>query len=499
MLNLVSRPEEMGQVFEGQNPWHRTSSVPVLFAPPRERPLAQILWQRLLRDQPRCYQLIIGPRQVGKTTVLYQTVRRLLDNGVEPGRVWWLRMDHPLLMRESLGALVREALRVSPASGDRPLYLMLDELAYAKDWDKWLMTFYDERWPVRVAANSSAAAALQDRRYESGAGRWEVQYLLPYLLTEYLDLMEKPRSVEVGEDLAATLRFWPTGGRADEDLIAGRLDLMWTGGFPELLSSRPRQMDDDGHWLLQSQRVLRSDAVERAVYKDIPQSFGVGNPVLLERLLYVLAGQITGLLSPKNISQHLDGLSGPTLDKYLSYLERAFLVFALPNFSGWEETIQKRGRKIFFVDGAVRNAALLRGLAPLDNPVEKGHLLENLVASSLNTLAVQSGVGLHHWRDGKNEVDFIFNHPQRPLAFEVSSSSDRSRDGLRALMERHPQFRGACYLVAPLVSTIHPEGDEVGTLPLDLLLLAIGAQARRALQQTGSRRVGDRKGATGRA
>ena len=488
----------MEQVFDGQNPWHSTSSVPVLFAPPRERPLAQILWQRLLRDQPRRYQLIIGPRQVGKTTVLYQTVRRLLDNGVEPGRVRWLRMDHPLLMRESLGALVREALRVSPAFDDRPLYLMLDELAYAKDWDGWLKTFYDERWPVRVAANSSAAA-LQDRRHESGAGRWEVQYLLPYLLTEYLDLMEKPRSVEAGDDLAATLRFLPVGGRADEDLIAGRLDLMWTGGFPELLSSRPRQMDDDVYWLLESQRVLRSDVVERAVYKDIPQSFGVGNPVLLERLLYMLAGQITGLLSPKNISQQLDGMSGPTLDSYLSYLERAFLVFALPNFSGWEATIQKRGRKVYFVDGAVRNAALLRGLAPLDNPVEKGHLLENLVAASLNALAIQSGVGLHHWRDGKDEVDFIFNHPQRPLAFEVSSSSDHSRDGLRALMERHPQFRGACYLVAPLVSTIHPEGEEVGTLPLDLLLLAIGAQARQSLRKPALAGLGNRKGATGRA
>jgi hypothetical protein len=44
--------------------------------------------------------------------------------------------------------------------------------------------------------------------------------------------------------------------------------------------------------------VLRNDAVERAVYQDIPQSFGVGNPMMLERLLYILAAQITGVLSP---------------------------------------------------------------------------------------------------------------------------------------------------------------------------------------------------------
>ena len=479
----MSRPEDLEQVFDGQNPWHRTSSVPAAFAPPRERPLAQILWQRLLHDQPRRFQLIIGPRRVGKTTVLYQTVRHLLKEGVDPGRVWWLRMDHPLLMKESLGALVREVLRLSSASDARPIFLMLDELVYAKDWDGWLKTFYDEGWPMRVAASSSATATLQDRRHESGVGRWEVQNLLPYLLTEYLDLLEKPRSVEVGDALAATLHFLPAGGRTDEGLIDGRLGLMWTGGFPELLVSRQPSMDDVEHWLLESQRVLRSDAVERAVYKDIPQSFGVGNPVLLERFLYVLAGQITGLLSPKNIGHQLEGMSGPTLEKYLSYLERAFLVFTLPNFSGWETTVQKRGRKVYFMDGAVRNAALLRGLAPLDNPTEMGHLLENQVASSLNTLAIQLGVRLHHWRDGKDEVDFIFNHPEHPLAFEVALSSGHSRDGLRALMERHPQFRGACYLVSPQVSTIHPEGNEVGTLPLDLLLLSVGAQTRHALQQ----------------
>ena len=110
-----------------------------------------------------------------------------------------------------------------------------------------------------------------------------------------------------------------------------------------------------------------------------------------------------------------------------------------------------------------------------------GRLLENMVVSSLNSLAVQTNVRLHHWRDRDREVDIIFNHPQRPLALEVAPSPDHSRAGLYALMERHPQFRGACYLVAPQVSVNHPAGDAVGTFPLDLLLLAVGDQAGQAL------------------
>ena len=175
----------------------------------------------------------------------------------------------------------------------------------------------------------------------------------------------------------------------------------------------------------------------------------------LERLLYVLAGQITGLLSPSGICRDL-GLSQPTFDRYLSYLERAFLIFTLPNFSGYETRIQRRGRKLYIVDGAVRNAALQqRGLAPLDDPAEIGALIENLVAASVHTLAVHTGIRLHHWRDGNREVDLIFGDPSQPLAFEIGASIRHSRSGLAALIERHEHFRGHSYLVTPR-ATIPP-------------------------------------------
>lgn len=117
--------------------------------------------------------------------------------------------------------------------------------------------------------------------------------------------------------------------------------------------------------------MLKSDAVERAVYKDIPQAFNVDSPQLLKRVLYTPAGQITGVLSPASLCQNL-GLGQPTLDRYLTYLERAFLVFILPNYSGSEAKVQRRGRKLYFVDGAVRNATLRRGIRPLSDAAEMG-------------------------------------------------------------------------------------------------------------------------------
>ena len=477
------QPEDLQRVFDEQNPWQQTGDVPTTLARPIERPLAKLLWRRLHDDDPHRFQLVLGPRRVGKTTALYQTVRHLIAEGVEPGRIWWLRLDHPLLLQENLGDLVRAVLDTSHATPDAPVFLMLDELVYTDRWDLWLKTFFDEQWPVRIAATSSATAALRERRLESGVGRWSEQHLTPYLFTEFLALVGQDRPVEVGDTLADSLARLRHGQRSDQDLAGWRRLFMLIGGFPELLTAaRDRPDEDEPSRLLESQQVLRADAVERAIYKDIPQSFGVDNPMMLERLLYVLAAQITGLLSPSNICSEL-GLSQPTFDRYLSYLEQAFLVFTLPNYSGREATVQKRGRKLYFVDGAIRNAALQRGLAPLDNPTELGVLLENLVAATVRSLALHTGVRLHHWRDGKHEVDLIFDHPDQPLAFEIGSSPDHPRAGMMALHEKHPRFRGRCYLVAPQATVTRPEATAtgIGTLPLDLFLQVVGAQAEAAL------------------
>ena len=427
---------------------------------------------------------------MGKTTVLYQTVRRLIDNGIDPGRIRWLRLDHPLLLEASLGDLVQGVLGTSGATVESPLFLMLDEIVYAADWDLWLtrQTFHDERWPVRIAATSSSTTALRRQRRESGVGRWEEHHLLPCPLEEYLDFAGIPHSTVANTTLADTLAALAPGRRIDPAIATARTFLLLVGGFPELLMGTITKESDERtgekvvNHVLESQRVLRSDAVERAVYKDIPQSAGVGNPMMLERLLYVLAGQVTGILSPTNIGQQL-GIAQPTLDRYISYLEQAYLVFMLTNYSGSKAAVQRRGRKVYFVDSAVRNAALHRGLAPLDDPVEQGTLLENLVAASVNALAVHAGVRLHHWRDGNSEVDLIYDDPRQPLAFEIASSPSHSLRGLEALIERHYRFHGHSYLVAPQAAVIHPADDNrgIGMLPLDTFLLAVGAQAHQAM------------------
>jgi len=478
------REEDYLQIFREQNPWYKEGRVPETLAPPVPRSLAKSLWKRLKHNEPSRFQVVLGPRRVGKSTAMYQTVQRLLDDGVGVQRLVWLRMDHPLLMQLDLGALLRmwlpEMAKVTP---QKPIYVFLDEVTYAKKWDVWLKTFFDERWPICLVGSSSATAALRQGRLESGVGRWEEQYLAPYLLHEFLELHGQGVTIPIAETLSETLEASLDQMPALTAVAAQRRRYLLTGGFPELLMLQ--QPTDEAGMLLHSQRTLRSDAVERAIYKDIPQTFGVGDPMLLERVLYTLAGQFTGILSPSSICQNLGGLTQPTLDRYLSYLERAFLVFTLTNYSGREATRQMRGRKLYFVDGAVRNAALQRGLGPLSDQQEMGLLLENLVAGHLHALSQQSQVRLHYWRDGNDEVDFVYDHPTAPLAFEIGSSMSHSRKGLQALIKRFPRFQQRCYIVTPDAMIVRPSSrpDGIGMLPLDLLLLVLGMQAEKDLTQ----------------
>ena len=515
--------EQIKSIVAEQNPWWKALSVPDHLAPSIERPLAKYLWKYILRPSFKRYLIILGPRRVGKTTVMYQTVRHLLNNQISPDKIQWVRLDHPLLMPLDLGSIVKSAIELSKATKDKPLYLFLDELVYAEKWDLWLKTFYDEHWPVHIIASSSATAALQKGK-ESGVGRWEEFHLTPYLLTELLQLYgknikfptykKKQGLHSTIENLSNSLPHTQLNFEKERKLLISH------GGFPEILAGKKRedeffekiskhfknesgkkldnskdkqktisektqfQIEHESSFFQRTQQMLRADAIERAIYKDIPQSYRIDSPITLERLLYVLAGQVTGLLSLKNISQDIHQASVQTLDRYLNYLIQTYLIFTLSNYDNNERNVQRRQKKIYFVDIAIRNAALLKEKDQIFNDSSNlGKLYENIVAGHLYHLGKQSNIRLYHWKRGKHEVDFIYDDSIQAMAFEIGTSKKHSRSGLKKFLQENPKFQKGCYYVAPDLQFLSAEESSsgIGNLPLDLLLLATGLQQDKAL------------------
>ena len=476
-------------ILDSQNPWHRLGHVPERLAPPRERVPARWLWKRHAEDLLYRYQIIVGPRRTGKTVTMYHTVRRLLDLGIDSRRLWWVSLDHPLLALHRLDELVQFVVSRAGASADRPAYLFLDELVYADQWDLWLKQFYDQRLPVRVMASSSAASALRQGRLESGVGRWEEIYLGPCQLSEALDLLEFPLPFTAAPTLAQTIAD-NLMSPLPPNVSALREMLLSVGGYPELLlwmgnltaRTLPGVSPQVPPDLMEK---LRSDGMERVVYRDIQQSPPLARPLQLEKLVYLLADRTGGVVSASNLAQDL-AITAPTVETYLGHLERAFMVFPLLNYSSNESVTQRRGRKYYLIDPALRSAILQHPPFWREDPSEQGKVVETLAASHLHTLGRQEGVRAFHWRyKNRFEVDLVYDHPRAPLAFEVSLSRSHDRHGLRAFMEQNPRFKGQCYVVvARNALAIPPEEsrDGIGELPLDLFLMAVGRQHDRAVE-----------------
>ena len=292
--------------------------------------------------------------------------------------------------------------------------------------------------------------------------------------------------------LSDTLENIPPGTTSNASLSQLRHTFSEIGGFPEIVAEHfgqnaSAQKNEEGVFArMSAQRMLQSEIFGRVLRRDIPEVARIRNPRKLEELLYAVANLASKQVSPTNLSQKL-GISMPTVNTYLSRLENAFLIFQIPNYSGSESAVQKRGRKLYFMDWAVRNAVLQYNLPPDLGETDEGYLLENLAASALHSLAVNSGTRLYFWRDAEDtEVDLIYDHPLKPLAFEIGRSHKHSRSGLHALAQKHPKFRHRCYFVSPtswfLSSSASPNG--VGTIPLDQFLMAVGAQTRQEIVQS---------------
>ena len=497
----------------GLNPWHETGEIGRDRVPPVERRLAQLLWRRLLGEGLHRYQVIQGPRRVGKTTVLRQTVRRLLAHGVEPRRIWWLQMDVPDVKRHNLRAVMEHVIVASGASPERPAYVMIDEVARAEQWALWLKTFYDDSWPVEILATASSIEKLRGARMESGIGRWDEQYLLPCSFSEFIELCPlasqdtSPAGATATERLGETIEALAPAAYASRELHEARDILMLIGGWPDLLLQTRAELDAPALEPPASRRApvappdlvhrgdvfadnvrraqdrLQSDVVDRVIFRDIQESVDVENPARLRDLLHVLADQVTGVMSPEKISRIL-GVSQPTIRRYSALLANSYLTFALPNYSGSEHAVQRRGQKVYFWDTAVRNAVLSRATTPLSRAGEYGQLLENLAASTLRALGETTSTRVYYWRRGNHEVDLVYHDRNDPVAFEIAVSPRHSRAGLRAFAESQGDFRGRCYLVAPDAALLPPahSDDGIGSIPFNAFLIGVGAQIQFAAE-----------------
>ncbi len=358
------------------------------------------LTRRLREPAPGRVQVLVGPRQVGKTTLLGEIealwgdrARYLAADAPEaslPG--WWERQwqDARELAASKAGAV-----------------LLLDEIHVLTHWSRLLKVEADrlqrDRLPLQVVVSGSSALQLGAGSRETMAGRFECLRLLHWPAGELVDRLGIPRADAV------------------------RL-VVTHGGYPGALAFRANPT--------RFRRYLLDSIVEPALGHDLALLEAVRKPAMLRQVFAVAAGHPAQILSLQKLQGALSEKGSlATVAHYLRVLEDACLVAGLTKYA--HGVVRQRAAPPKLV--VLNNALLVAGGGASDPdraPEAWGQMVENACIA----LAWNSGQQVFYWREEPYEVDFISVGSWGRLAVEVKTGRYSARDlaGLLEFQRRHP-------------------------------------------------------------
>jgi predicted AAA+ superfamily ATPase len=412
--------EQVLKHLRSENPWWEPPhELPEQYASLSPRPYIDLLFPLASSAAVRRAVVLLGPRRVGKTVLIHHVIGRLLGNGVEPARICYASIDHPLYNNLSLDDLVAcwlEATGIDPRAGSS--YLFLDEIQYMADWEKYLKSLVDRRPALVCTASGSAAAALRLKSNESGAGRFTDFMLPPLTFHEYLvlkgvhDLVEIVPSSEMPA-LDCTTSDITTLNRH----FVAYLNF---GGYPEVVLSPTIQKDPA--------RFIKNDIIDKVLLRDLPSLYGITNIQELNSLFTTLAYNSACEVSLEALSQHA-GVAKNTIRRYIEYLEAAFLIKVVRRVDHNAKTFKRaHAFKVYLTNPSIR-CALFSPITQDDAAI--GQMTETAVFSQWFHFQ-QATDQLHYarWKDG--EVDIVCLDPSgRPSWAIEAKYSDR--------VTRHPE------------------------------------------------------------
>lgn len=358
----------------------------------------QILKKRLV--EPRHFiQLISGPRQVGKTTL----VRQLLEQYSQPFH--FASADAVIGAGELWIAQQWEAARMKwQHAGSQEFLLVLDEIQKAGNWSEVVKKLWDDDTlagrPVKVILLGSSRLLIQQGLTESLVGRFELIRMSHWSFREMHEAFG-----------------W------DENMY------VWFGGYPGSASLA----DDEPRW----KSYILDSLIETSISRDILMLTRINKPALMKRLFELgclYSGQI--LSYTKILGQLTDAGNTTTLSHYLELLDTAGLLAGLEKYSG--KALRQRSSSPKF---QVYNTALITAYHPesfhqaVVNPALWGRMVESAVGTHLLNHAMKENFDVFYWRHGNHEVDFIIAKKDQLVALEVKSSISSDSKGMKAFVD----------------------------------------------------------------
>ncbi len=407
------------------NPWWKNDKI----SEELNRPYKRNFFDKIKGFQ-KYRQIIIvsGLRRVGKTTLLYQTINKLLSE-TKPKNIFYFSFDKEVRGLMELFENYKE-LTGTDYKKDK-IFVFFDEITKLNKWANELKLIYDSNPNIKFYISSSGSINLEEEAIKNLAGRYFLINITPLSFKEFLELTEK-------DNLLTNQKLY--------------LKEIKKEFFSYLMKSFPETIKWEDELIIKD--CLKTTIIDKIVRSDLPEKFKNINKELLYTLLELFYKEPGYYLDYDNLSKNLR-ISKNTLYKHIFYLEFCYLIRIVKNF---RPNTLSTSRKLQRVYPYWWNLSYCYG-------DKNDKILESLIFSVLD--------GKYYWRNLEKEIDFIKVEKKEILPIEIKNKEkveNRELATLALFMKKYNLKKAILlYLGEEKVETI--EDKQINFIPFWKFLL----------------------------
>lgn len=480
MLRKIAKEQVLDRL-RFENPWWSTARVDEHYTSMPRRMYFQPFCKLAGNLEVNRSVVLMGPRRVGKTVLLQHWVQSLLEEGVLPRKIIFITIESPVYTGMGLEELFSLAKAAAGFPDDQEgWYVVFDEIQYLRDWDVHLKTLVDSYRNVRFVVSGSAAATLQYKSKESGAGRFSDFLLPPVTFYEFIEMQGLGAILKHAQILYAN-REIPFFEALDiRQFNEHFLNYIHYGGYPEAVFSEAVRKDP--------QRFIRQDVVDKVLLRDLPSLYGITDVQELNAFFTSIAYNTAQEFSPEALSKQ-SGVNKSKIKKYLSYLEAAFLIRIVRRIDQSGKRFKRDNVfKIYLTNPSIRSALF----APIDP-------LNEMMGASVETAVYaqwmhRQNMLPYYARWAQGEVDMVHLNPlnMKPSwALEIKWSDQHFENPtkLKSLLAfcAENQISDALVTTIQTMGKKRAKGVELTFLPASTYAYSIGFNT--AKQQEGFEQI----------
>ena len=328
--------------------------------------------------------LLIGARQIGKTTLLKQVLLNCKEKNL------WLNADESDVKRKLENATT--STQLLQLFGNAKL-IIIDEAQQVEDIGLKLKLIIDTNPELQIIATGSSDFELLQKSKEPLTGRKKEYHLYPISFSKMVN---------------------HTSLLTEQRLLENRLIY---GSYPEVINNPGNEKE-----------VLK-EITNSYLYKDVLRYEGIKKASVIDKLLVALALQVGSEVSYNELAKTIGNINPTTVEKYINLLEKAFVVYKLPALSRNLRNEIKKGKKIYFYDNGIRNA-IINNFNPLALRNDKGALWENFLISERmkKNSYTKHFCNTYFWRTfDQAEVDYIEEYDGALHVFEFKWKTNNKK------------------------------------------------------------------------